>query len=107
VKDDAAVQRQARTPRRWVPKPNGMENPIMRNLHFFTEKIRDFHDLLKQKPCPLFMLLGISVTSLMIWPMYLDLVERILVCWNWKRCLKLLLTCPDGQDECAAHAPQP
>jgi hypothetical protein len=57
VKDDDAVQRQARTPRRWVPQPNGMENPIMRNLkggllHFFTKKSRGFHDLLNRSHLP-------------------------------------------------------
>jgi hypothetical protein len=49
-------------------------------LRSFREQVRGFHDLLKQKPSSLFILLGwssISVTSLMMRSMCLSLVKAI------------------------------
>jgi hypothetical protein len=56
--------------------------------------MRGFHDLLRQKPYSLFILLGwssISVTSPMMQSMYLGLVERMVVFCSWIWCPKLLL----------------
>jgi hypothetical protein len=51
-------------------------------LRSFREQRRGFHDLLRQKPSSLFILLGwssISIASLMMPSMYLGLVERMVV----------------------------
>jgi hypothetical protein len=62
--------------------------------------MRGFHDLLRQKPSSLFMLMGwssVSVAGLMMQSMDLDLVERILVFWSW-------IQYPDGYCVCCAPA---
>jgi hypothetical protein len=59
--------------------------------------MRGFHDLLKQKPSSLFILLGwssISIVSLIMRSMYLGLVERMVVFCSWMRCPKLMLCLP-------------
>jgi hypothetical protein len=54
--------------------------------------MRGFHDLLRQKPSSLFMLLGRgSIISLTMQSVYLDLAERILVSWSWMLSPKLML----------------
>jgi hypothetical protein len=75
--------------------------------------MRGFHDLLRQKPFSLFILLGwssILIASLMMRSMYLGLVERMVVLCSWMRCPKLILcsarlTCPDVLDGYVAEAP--
>jgi hypothetical protein len=50
--------------------------------------MRGFHDQLRRRPSSLFMLFGcssISMASLIIWSMYLDLVDRMVVSWSWMR----------------------
>jgi hypothetical protein len=38
----------------------------------------------------------ISLTSLMVWSMYLDLEKRIQMCWRWVQCLKFMMrSAPD------------
>ena len=53
--------------------------------------MEDFHDLLKQIPSSLFMLLWsfISIASLMVVSMYLDLEQTVLMLWRWIYCLRL------------------
>jgi hypothetical protein len=64
-----------------------MENPALESceggfLKSFREQMRGLHDLLRQKPSSLFMLMGwssISTASLMMRSMYLELVVRMAV----------------------------
>jgi hypothetical protein len=59
------------------------------------------------------MLLGcssMSTASLIIWSMYLVLVERMMMSWSWIRWPRLMcLAMADlsGCFRCAAHAPRP
>jgi pimeloyl-ACP methyl ester carboxylesterase len=60
----------------------------------FKEQMRGFRDLLRQKTSSLFIVLGwssISIASLMMQSMYLDLVERMVVLCSRMRCPKLIL----------------
>jgi len=68
------------------------KSPYLRErglLSFFQVCRSGFHDFLREKPSPLFMLLGwssISITSLMMHSIHLDFIVRILVSWNWVWC---------------------
>jgi len=58
--------------------------PLRRGAFFHSFRVckSDFHDLLREKPSSLFPLLGrslISITTLMMHSMHLDLMARILV----------------------------
>jgi hypothetical protein len=71
----------------------------------FREQRRGFHDLLRQEPSYLFILLGlssISIASLMMRSMYLGVVERMVVFCSWMRCHKLMLCSPTSDlSECS------
>jgi hypothetical protein len=56
---------------------------------FLREQMRSFHDLLRQKPSSLFILLGwsaISMASLTMWSLHRVLVASMEVWWNWMWC---------------------
>jgi hypothetical protein len=58
-------------------------------LRSFRERMRCFYDLLREKPFFLFIILGwspISVASLTMRSMFLDLEERIVVWCSWMPC---------------------
>jgi hypothetical protein len=67
-------------PKRTTDLRGPAENPDMLSccggfLRYFREQRRGFHDLLRQKPSSLFILLGwSSIASLMMRSMYLGLV---------------------------------
>jgi hypothetical protein len=51
----------------------------------FREEMRGFHDLLKQKPSTVFILLDKAqshVTFLLMWSIYCSLMERVVVLWS-------------------------
>jgi len=54
-------------------------------LCYFEECMWGFSDLLKVRPSSMFMVRQslLCIFSLMIWSMYQDLAERILVPWTW------------------------
>jgi hypothetical protein len=63
-------------------------------VHPWREWVRGFHDWLRRRLSSLFMLFGcssISMASLIIWSMYLDLVDRMVVSWSWMQWFRLML----------------
>jgi len=56
------------------------------------EFMRGFHDWLMQRPSSLFVFVcgSISMVSLIICSMYLDLVDRMLVFWIWIQLPRLM-----------------
>jgi hypothetical protein len=84
-------------------------------LPSFREWIRGFHDLLRQRPSSLFIFLRwglISVASLLMWSMYLNLMETMLVSWVRSDypgccCVWLGLVYLNGPGECTDGAPWP
>jgi hypothetical protein len=57
-------------------------------LRTLREWMRDFHDRLWQRQRSFFLFIlfeciSTSKLSLIIWPMYLDFADRILVSWSW------------------------
>jgi hypothetical protein len=86
----------------------GLDCPACVDLHslvdlalcFFRVQMSGFHDLLRQKPTILFILVrwsSILMASLTMWSMYWVLVARTEVLWNWIRCPQSTL-CSDMAD---------
>jgi hypothetical protein len=90
----------------WTGLRGLMENPDVLScdggfLRSFREQMRGYHDLLRQKPSSMFVLLGwssISVASLMVRSIYLGLMERLAVWCSWILCYAMadLSGCLDG-----------
>jgi hypothetical protein len=65
---------------------------------YVKEWMRGFHDWLRRRPSSVFMLLGcssISVFSLIIHSMYLDLVERMVVLWSQLQQIQQAVSLPE------------
>jgi hypothetical protein len=76
------------------------------SLCSLRSRMKCFHDLLREKPTSLLMLLRwslISIASMMILYIYLDLLDRILVLCSWIRWPRFMLSsAKDVHDRCVS-----
>jgi hypothetical protein len=74
------------------------------SLGSLRSQMKGFHDLLREKPTSLLMLLRwslISIASMMILYIYLDLLDRILVLCSWIQWPRFMLcSAKDVHDRC-------